>query len=236
MKKILFSVLVALAAAIIPSAASAAEFFDTSAPENLMTLGVRLGVNTSNRNLNKDVFDRWNCNSWGTGVDVGVVANINFRDWFSIQPGLFYESRSGKFSYINLAGYDSNLNELLYTQYGRDRSYSLLIPIMACAHFNISDDIRWNVEAGPYVQLVLKNTVNGEFAIPEYTAGSQAVAGYHTVNSTKADFGIKFGTSLQILEHYSVGVHYEAGMLKPWEDATLGGRRKAWVFSLGYDF
>lgn len=235
--KQLFTSIVCALVMLVASVPAKAEFFDTSMPEDLMTLGVRLGVNTSNRNLNKDVFDVWNCNSWGTGIDVGVLAELNFRDWFSIQPGIFFESRSGKYNYINVYGYSADdQSRILMTQFGRDRSYSFLIPIMAAAHFNVSDDIRWNLEFGPYLQIVLKNTVNGEFEVPVYNTPDGLPAGYAGVNSTKCDFGFKMGSSLRILDHYVVGVHYEAGVLKPWQDGSLGGRRKAWVFSVGYDF
>lgn len=215
---------------------SRAEFFDTSYPEDLMTLGVRFGVNTSNRNINKDVFNVWNCNSWGTGIDVGVVAELNFRKWISIQPGIFYESRSGKYSYINTFGYADDQSRILMSQFGHDRSYNFTIPIMAVAHFNVTNDVRWNVEFGPYVQIMLKNKVNGEFEVPVYNDINGLPVGYTPVNSTKADFGFKMGSSLTLLDHYVVGVHYEAGALKAWSDGKLGGRRKAWVFSVGYDF
>ncbi len=235
MKRI-YAVLMATILGITGFATSAADFFDTSMPEDLMNLGVRFGVNTSNRNLNKDVFNVWNCNSWGTGIDAGIIADINFRNWFSVQPGIFYESRSGKYAYVNVNNYTDEGDRILMSQFGRDRSYSLLIPIMACAHFNISDDLRWNLELGPYFQIVLKNSVNGEFSTPVIPSPEGLPAGYTAVNSTKGDFGLKMGSSLTILNHYIVGVHYEAGMLKPWNDSSLGGRRKAWVFSIGYNF
>lgn len=219
-----------------PASVKAQEFFDTSAPEDLMNLGVRLGVNTSNRNLNKDVFNVWNNNSWGTGIDVGVVADINFRNWISVQPGFFFESRSGKYSYVNIYGYDDDQSRILMTQYGKDRSYSFIIPILASVHFNVSQDVRWNVEFGPYYQIVLKNKLNGDFSVPAYNSPDGLPAGYIPVHSSKGDFGFKMGTTLEILKHYLVGVHYEAGALRPWKDGNLGGHRKAWVFSIGYNF
>lgn len=235
MKRIISAVVVAFLS-LTGLNASASDFFDTTTPDDLMNLGVRFGVNTSNRNLNKDVFNVWNCNSWGTGIDVGVVAELNFRDWFSIQPGLFYESRSGKYAYVNVNNYTDEGERILMSQYGRDRSYSLVIPVLACAHFNVSNDLRWNVEFGPYAQIVLKNSINGEFGTPIVASPESLPLGYTSVKSTKGDFGFKMGTSLTILDHYVVGIHYEAGVLKPWSDGNLGGRRKAWVFSVGYNF
>ncbi|MDE6811064.1 MAG: PorT family protein [Muribaculaceae bacterium] len=235
MKRILTAVM-AIILGITGLKTYAADFFDTSHPEDLMNLGVRFGVNTSNRNVNKDVFNVWNCNSWGTGVDLGVVAEINFRNWFSVQPGIFYESRSGKYAYVNVNNFTEEGERILMSQFGRDRSYSFIIPVMACGHFNISDGLRWNVEIGPYFQIVLKNSINGEFSTPLSATPEGLPVGYNEVSSSKGDFGIKMGSSLTILNHYLIGIHYEAGMLKPWNDSKLGGRRKAWVFSIGYNF
>lgn len=229
-----FFLTIALAlAAVAP--AGAADFFDRSAPASLVDLGFRLGINTTNRNLNKDVFNVWNLNSWGTGVDVGAVVNINFRNYLTIQPGIFFESRSGKYSYVNIAGYDNDGVAQYMVQYGNDRSYNFTIPVMASIHFNLSDDIRWDVEAGPYFQLKLKNSVNGDFSYPVYDNPLANPAAYVPIEAKKYDFGMKFGTGLRILQHYLVAVHYEAGWLKPWTDKRLGGSNKGWVFSIGFD-
>ena len=216
--------------------ADAATFFDTSSAESLINLGVRLGVNTTTRNLNKEVFNVWNLNSWGTGVDVGAVVNINFRNYLTVQPGLFFESRSGKYSYVNIAGYDSEGVAENLVQYGNDRSYNFTVPIMACIHINDSEDNRWDLEAGPYFQFRLKNSVDGKFSYPVYSNPDANPANYVPIKASKFDFGMKFGSGLRILDHYLIAVHYEAGWLKPWSDSRLGGLDKGWVFSIGYDF
>lgn len=221
-------------AATVP--AHGADFFDTSAAGSLIDLGVRLGVNTTNRNLNKEVFNVWNHNSWGTGVNVGAVVNMNFRNYLTIQPGIFYQSRSGQYAYVNIDGYDSDGVAEYMMQYGKDRSYNFTIPVMCCIHFNLSDDIRWDVEAGPYLQLKLKSSVNGDFSYPVYDNPMANPEAYIPIEARKTDFGMKFGTGLRILNHYLVAVHYEAGWLHPWKDSRRGGRNKGWIFSLGYDF
>lgn len=43
------------------------------------------------------------------------------------------------------------------------------------------------------------------------------------------------GTGIQVLDHYYLGVHYEAGCTKVWKH-SLAGRNKAWTFTIGYDF
>lgn len=249
-----------LAATAVAIGAQASDFFNTGRPESLFDLGVQIGVNTSNRTVNKEIFNLWNNNAWGTGFELGVTADINIRDYISLQPGFFFESRSGSyayaFDYINEA-----LEQKELSQFGKVRSYNFTIPLMASLHFNVTDDLRWNVEVGPYFQIVLKNAKGSGFmydsemnitttdptVTPVRAEGDNTVAGEGNGNaatSTKFvsahadnfDFGFKFGTSLTLKRHYSIGVHYMAGCLDVWKESALGGRNKAWVFTVGYTF
>lgn len=205
-------------------------FLDSSRPEKLFNLGVRFGINTTNRNVDKAIFNEWNVNSWGTGIDAGVIADLNIRDYISLQPGFFYESRSGKYAYVY--SYDSDM----FSQYGQVRSYNFTIPILAALHFNVAPQVRWNVEIGPYVQLFLKNSKGNGFSYIDPDTATTAHPDTDVAKASNFDFGFKFGTSLTIRRHYTVGVHYLAGWLDAWKEDELGGRNKAWVFSIGYDF
>lgn len=212
---------------------SARNFFDTSVPESseVFSLGVRIGVNTSNRNVDKDVYNLWNKNSWGTGFDVGVVADINIRDYIALQPGIFFQTRSGNHTYINtVPGEFATVDGNKLVQVGNYRSYSFSIPVMCSVRFNISDDVRWSVDLGPYVQLTLKNDFDKTAYFPEgYTSGA-------SVDPRCVDVGVKMGSGLNIKDHYYIGVHYWAGAMHPWKEASLGGCNKAWSFTIGYDF
>lgn len=52
--------------------ASAADFFSTETPEQIFTLGARIGVNTSNCTIGEDSMRGYNVNSWGTGFDAAL--------------------------------------------------------------------------------------------------------------------------------------------------------------------
>lgn len=215
--------------------AYASDFFSTAQPERLFRIGVHFGINTSNRTLNKKVFDIWNNNSWGTGIDAGATVDINFRDWFSIKPGFFYESRSGNFAY-SMRTVDASTNTIVpFDQLGHYRQYNFVIPVMAVAHFNLTDDVRWNVEAGPYLQIALHNSISDNVTVPSPAIGAESTD-LVSFKAATCDFGLKFGTGLTILDHYDFGIHYMAGMLHPWNYSKLGGCQKAWVFSVGYLF
>ena len=129
------------------SNAKANDFLSSEVPDELFNIGVRIGLNTSNRTFNKDFFRSWNTNSWGTGIDAGVVVNLNMRDFFALQPGFFFESRSGNYSYsqeyLNGEGKKKD-----FTQMGHYRTHNFTIPVMASLRFNLSGDLRWVIEAG----------------------------------------------------------------------------------------
>ena len=227
--------ILAAVAALMMIPAMGADFFDVSKPDRLFDFGLRLGVNTTNRTVDKQVFDEWNNNAWGIGVDAGAVVNLNIRDYLAIQPGFFFESRSGKYAYVcnykDAAGADK-----MFSQFGSQCSYNFTIPVMAVVRFNVTSGVRWNVEAGPYVQIIMKNSISGDVAYPTATQVEGSSTQFGHAKATNFDFGMKFGSSLTILNHYTVGFDYLAGWLDAWKGDTLGGRNKGWVFYIGYDF
>lgn len=238
MKRLIIASALALFAA---TASYAADFFSTSRCDRFLEFGARIGVNTTNRTLGDKAFpDCYHNESWGTGFEAGVVATLNVRDYFAVQPGFFFESRSGRYTIMG-TGADSMLDvdDSAVSQAGKRRSYDFTIPVMALFRFNLSDDIRWHVEAGPYVSFTLSSKLSNKKIIidgpAEYPLFGQKAA--------TVDFGFKMGTALQLFDHYYVGVHYMAGVLDAWKDLDIGsvsknfgGVNKAWVFTVGYDF
>lgn len=221
--------------------AAASDFFSTEKSDDLFTFGARIGVNTTNRTLGDKAFP--NCyhhESWGTGFDLGAIVNLNFRNYLSIQPGFFFESRSGSYTLMGTgvgSGVTDNPSEIAQT--GNRRSYNFTIPVLAVIGFNVTDDLRWNVEAGPYVSFVLDSSLKNKRFVVNGTADTPLFMQH----AAGVDFGFKMGTSIRILDHYYVGAHYMAGCLKAWEDRKVdnitkefGGVTKGWVFSIGYDF
>ena len=215
------------------------EFFDTSDAPQFFTFGGRVGFNTSNRTFPNGNFNQWNYNGWGTGFNVGVVANLNFKEYLSIQPGIFFDSRSGGYSYlsnyINVMGQQDT-----HYQMGHLRGYNLIIPVMGIVKFNVTENVKWLVEFGPYLQFSLKQTgQNGTIVL--YRTPSQTSYEPYAVNPNKFDFGFKMGSGLKLFEHYYIGFHYLAGVCHAWSlPSSLGlfsgGHNKEWTFTIGYDF
>ena len=211
----------------------AQEFFSTEEAPVFFNLGARIGFNTSNRTFPSGYFNEWNDNSWGTGFNIGAIANLNFKDYLSLQPGIFFESRSGNYSYFT-SYYDWYNKEQIHYELGHRRSYYITVPIMGIVKFNLSSQIKWLVELGPYIQFNLKDSGQNNVYVL-YRPVQSSFYDYYVAEHNSFDAGLKIGTAIKVMEHYYLGIHYLAGFCKAWEKPQ-GGKNKSWAFTLGYDF
>lgn len=220
-----------LLAFAIPTSVFAQDFFSKEQPSRLFNIGLRAGINISNRTFPKSAFNRWNVNSWGMGVTAGCVVDLNIRDYLSIQPGIFFESRSGNYSYADT--YRDNATETKdLTQLGHNRYFDVAIPVLLSFKFNLSSNLRLSAEAGPYIQYFLHDSSSDKIQV--ITSPSAPIV-TQKAQSNKLDAGLKIGTGLTFHRHYSVFVHYMAGGKKVWKSPVAGGHNKAWLFTVGYD-
>lgn len=227
-------ILAAVTVALFPFVSVASDIISTGTPERLFNLGVRVGVNSSNRTFNKDYFQQWNVNSWGTGFDAGVVLNLNMREFFTIQPGFFFESRTGYYSYsqdlIDLDGKNDT-----FTQLGHLKTYSFIVPVMFSFRLNVAGNLKWILEAGPYAQFKLHSSDSDDIQVISRNP-SLNVSDVQVAKSNFTDFGAKLGTGIMLNNRYSFSIHYLAGFCDVWKRPFEGGKNKAWTFTLGYDF
>lgn len=240
MKKIATTILMACVAV----SAYAEDFFSTKECDNLFDLGVRVGINTSNRTIGKNALSGFHHEGWGTGFEFGVISDINIRNYLSIQPGLFFDSRSSNYTMVRTYNLIGDVDELpVFAQAGNLRTYHFTIPVLASVHFNITDDIRWNVEMGPYLSLRLGSKLNND--VLTFSNGSVSPEEYGNFvfdqKSKGLDVGLKMGTGLTILNKYSFSIHYLGGCTHAWNDIkfgnykySYGGHSKEWTFTLGY--
>ncbi|MCH5228483.1 MAG: PorT family protein [Muribaculaceae bacterium] len=232
MKKVIITLLV-LIGLVTPNIAKAQPFFDTSDAEKFFSLSGRIGFNTSNRTFPSGNYSNMILTSWGTGFNAGVLANLNFKEYLSLQPGLFFESRSGNL--INIVDYlsDTYTKETHY-EVDHLRAYYFTVPIMGVVKFNLAEKIKWMVEFGPYLQFCLHETGQNDVAIL-YRDPQSFFYKYYDAEHRGFDFGFKMGTGIRVFNHYYFGVHYLAGALNAWKNPD-GGKNKSWMFTLGYDF
>lgn len=230
------SIKIALWAVIVTLALPAycRDFFSTEIADTLFDIGLRLGVNSSNRTFPEHAFNQWNVNSWGTGVDLGCIVDLNIRDYFTIQPGLFIESRSMNYSYSTFY-YDKDKTEQDFTQLGHDRSYNITATLMFSPRFNISDDLRWIVEIGPYGQYKFQDSSYDKVMVIDPQPNPNSPIVVRKAVPRHLDFGLKAGTGFSFKHKYSLFIHYMAGFRDAWSIPLAGGRNKAWLFTVGYE-
>ena len=217
-----------IAAALLAAAtlsAPAQEWIDTSDSDSFLTFGARVGFNTANATRGGE-GTKANLDSWGTGFNAGVIASINFNKAVSVQPGFFFQSRSHNYSYVTPVPDQPNMHEYGHTLY---RTFQ--VPIMGVFTLHPGENLAWSFEFGPYFQFGLSGSDKGTY---EVALTERAYKDGYFDHRKKFDFGFKFGTGVTVLEHYYLGLHYEAGTCSVWED--YGGRNKAWSFTVGYNF
>lgn len=212
--------------------ATASDFFNTGEYEgSFLTVGARVGFNTSN--MADDSFGKtFNLDSWGTGFDAGVIVDLHLRDWISVQPGFFFQSRSNNFSYVYDKTIFPNPGAHIYAN-GHTRRTLFKIPIMASVHFHPAECLVWNVDIGP----VLNYGIGGHrwyYDPTETPAPKEYEIGYYD-DFNRFMLGLKMGTGFLLMDHYYLGIHYEAG-LRSARKYSAGGHDKAWTFTIGYDF
>lgn len=211
------------------------DFFDTSVAERTFNIGLRAGFNTSNTTMKTPPYAVWNNSAWGLGGNFGVVADINFREWLTVQPGIFFDIRNNKYNMAYM-WVNPNEDDLQHrVSVGSARRGSITIPLLASVRFNISDNLRWLVEAGPYYRIQFGNDEYTEVL----TSSSLTPSGepdFITPKLRKGELGLKIGSGLLLNRHYYIGVHYLAGFSSPFSTSGMGGSNKSWTFTLGYDF
>lgn len=244
MKKI-FLTLAVLSAAVLPSTLCAQSFVDKSASDSYLNFGVRVGLTSSNLSTDIPEIGENSDFSWRNGFTAGVAVDINFRNYFSIQPGFFFENRSHNYTLIE----HDPVSQSLKNEIGHTRYYAFTVPVLASFHFNLTGNLRWNVELGPYFSF---GTGDGKDEVEQiFVSVPAGVAGVYTCTTGKRDYygdgdwqhrsfdwGLKIGTGIRLLDHFTFHIHYQRG----FRNASANYRQnwemfnKNWTFAVGYDF
>lgn len=242
MKKLFF----ALSVLAVATSASAADFADTSAPDNIVEVGLRFGITSSTVGADIPKSVAGDCDfAWKRGFSAGAVVDLNIRDFFSVRPGFFFENRSYDYTTVS---HNPDMRALA-VNFGRTHRNSFSVPVLASFHFNISNAVRWNVEAGPYFSFGLgsgKDKVKSvAVSAPEAAAGNYAYIdgkrdyyGDGEWQHRKFDCGFQIGTGVEIKRHYVVNLSYQRGLrnVSASHDNGWSMKNKGWTFAIGYKF
>lgn len=149
------------------------------------------------------------------GFQLGVGMDYGFSENWSLQSGLMISSK----------GYKVKEGEYKETT----RPIYLDISILAAYKFNISDNTKFVINAGPYLAFGLggKNKVDG---VDE----SEKVFGDNGWN--RFDLGIQYGIGLELSDRYLINLTGQNGFICPWDTEDGEDKPKNMTFSIGVGY
>lgn len=149
------------------------------------------------------------------GFNLGVGMDYGFSENWSLQSGLMISSKGYKVK-----------------DYAKVRPIYLDIPILAAYKFNISDNTKFVINAGPYLAFGLggkcKFDEGGDYKLFKGEDGEDA-------EYSRFDLGIQYGIGLEIGEHYLVNLTGQNGFICPF-DIDEGDKPKNMTFSIGVGY
>lgn len=152
------------------------------------------------------------------GFQLGVGMDYGFSENWSLQSGLMISSKGYKVK-----------------DYAKVRPIYLDIPILAAYKFNISDNTKFVINAGPYLAFGLggkcKFDEGGDYKLFKGEDGEDA-------EYSRFDLGIQYGIGLEIGDHYLVNLTGQNGFISPFDypDGYDGDKPKNMTFSIGVGY
>lgn len=177
----------------------------------------RFGMNFSNMTKNGDNTKALPGFTLGVGMDYGFTEN------WSLQSGLMITSKGYKYDY----------KDEYYNESYKKRPIYLDIPILAAYKFNISDNAKLVINAGPYLAFGLggkcKYDEGGDYKLFKGEDGEDA-------EYSRFDLGIQYGVGVELGEHYLVNFTGQNGFICPFDLPDGADKPKNMNFSIGVGY
>jgi hypothetical protein len=238
MKRLFTSLIIAITA-ITGFKAQAQKLIDTDTPDQLIRVGVRVGWNSSNLTNNYEKIvsgTQWKDNQWRSGFNIGAVVDINFRNFFALQPGAFIVTRRNNYHLLTVNG------NTLESYNGTHSANYLQVPVLASFRLGVAEYAQLQLDCGPY----LAWGWGGSNKCTYYTSGDELLKPTTTKQPyfgdssntlcERFDYGLKYGVGARALDKFYIGAHYSYGLRNAMKQAGYKGHNKMWSFTLGYDF
>lgn len=149
------------------------------------------------------------------GFNLGVGMDYGFSENWSLQSGLMFSSKGFKVK-------EGNWKD-------KYRPIYLDIPILAAYKFNISDNTKFVINAGPYLAIGLggKNKETDEEDIKLFDKD-----GY---DWKRFDLGIQYGIGLELSDRYLINLTGQNGFISP-VDGGDDPKNMTFTIGVGYRF
>lgn len=174
----------------------------------------RFGVNFSNMTKAEDTKAL-------PGFTLGIGMDYGFSEKWSLQSGLMFTSK----------GYKVKEDKYKNTV----RPVYLDIPILAAYKINIGEDMKFVINAGPYLSFGL----GGKDKVKIDGVGDASAKIFKGEDGWKRfDLGLQYGIGLELSDRYLINLTGQNGFICPWD--TEKGEDKCknmnFAISLGYRF
>ena len=161
-----------------------------------------------------------------TGFTMGVGADYAFNENWAFQPGIMITSK----------GYKDEIYDEKFTV----RPIYLDIPILAAYKFDITDNTKFVINAGPYFAIGLGGkTKSGVDGAPDEKVFDDKNA-YGAEYDKRFDFGLQWGLGVELGEHYLVNFTAQHGFITPYDfDSDYDGdkpKNMSFAIGVGYRF
>lgn len=174
--------------------------------------------------------DSWN-NKWRPGWKLGVGVEYDLNERFALKSGLHYTQRGYSYHmlspYYSYYSYDYSRPDYAY-QSGKINRHFLQIPLMGKYSWDLMDDVKINLAAGPYIAFCIgDNWEWGGFFIGENYGGygypyNPDISGSYYGGSGYGNYYSSYG--------YGGTRSFDWGL-----SGSAGIEVKNWVVNLGYD-
>lgn len=158
------------------------------------------------------------------GFQLGVGMDYGFSESWSLQSGLLISSKGYKYDAKDVHDYSY-----------KSRPIYLDIPILAAYKFDISDNMKFVINAGPYLAFGLggkcKYDEGGDYKLFKGEEGDDA-------EMKRFDLGIQYGVGLELNERYLINLSGQNGFISPYNypDGYEGDKAKNMTFSIGVGY
>ncbi|MDR1756926.1 MAG: PorT family protein [Culturomica sp.] len=170
-----------------------------------------------------------------TGFHLGVVADLEITGSFYLQPGLYLTTKGAQLEESEgQASYEQKVN-LSYLQ----------VPVLASYRFDLGDDLKLHLNAGPYLAYGVGGKIKEE---TKWQGGSEenkydafGTSGEDTEKGglKRFDAGLSLGAGVSIGKIYA-GLNYDLGLSNLAEEKEWGNETKiknrSFNISVGYNF
>ena len=156
------------------------------------------------------------------GFTMGVGADYAFNENWAFQPGIMITSK----------GFKVKENGRKATT----RPIYLDIPILAAYKFDIADDVKFVINAGPYMAIGL----GGKYKWHVDGAKSHKIFDKEGADWKRFDLGLQWGLGVELGEHYLVNFTAQHGFITPYDfDSDYDGdkpKNMSFAIGVGYRF